>query len=1059
MYNLILRIKPKLKYLYILLLCLISFDLVAQKIEMNKFKVLKPRSIGPAGMSGRITAIDVINKKPEVIYVGTASGGIWLSRGGGVKWEPIFDNEKVSSIGDLTINQNNPSEIWVGTGEGNPRNSQSSGAGIYKSINGGKSWKLMGLEKTRNIHRVIIDPTDSKTVYAGVIGSAWNKHKERGVYKTNDGGKTWKKILYVNESTGVADIVMDPENPNKLIAAMWEYKRWPWFFKSGGKGSGLYITYDGGKNWKKLTNKDGLPDGELGRIGLAIAKSNPDVVYALIESKKNGLYKSNDGGNKWHKVTERNIGGRPFYYAEIYVDPKNEEKIYNLHTIVTVSINGGKNFKKLLPWNNQGNNIHVDHHAWWIHPENQNFLIDGNDGGLAISRDGGDSWRFVENIPVGQFYHINTDMEIPYNIYGGLQDNGSWKGPSQVWRAGGIRNAYWEELSFGDGFDVVPDKINNRYGYTMSQGGFLLRYDSKTGYNKFIKPIHPQNKKLRFNWNAAIAHGISDSNTVYFGSQYLHKSIDKGNTWSIISPDLTTNDHSKQKQNESGGLTIDATNAENYTSIVSIAPSPLDTNLIWVGTDDGNIQLSKNGGKTWNNLSSKLNELPKGSWIHQIKASKHNAGEAYVVANNYRKGDWNPHVYKTMNYGKTWKRITKNNQVWGYALSIVQDPIEPKLLFLGTEFHLYVSIDGGSNWTKWKHGYPTVSTMDMVIHPREHDLVIGTFGRAVFVLDDISPIREVARKGVKIFNKKIHAIDVVDAYLSIKRQALGTRAAGDAMFFGENKQYGAILNFIVNVKKPKNKAKINKIDNVIIKIYNKENEVIRTLKHLPNNGINRIFWNLDIKGFRYPGSKKLRKGSQERGGIKVCPGKYKVVYTYSGKKDSTYVTVKMDPRVNVNIKDLKENNKLMLTFLNKISVVTKAFDQLNESIRTVNKVQMQIPNEKNKINEILKKKCKLMKDSINILKKLIISQNKKQGIFNNSHVMRSKIFTTFRYLNSYEPPTTTQFLAIKHLEAEIEYFINKVNSFYKKTWKDYKIFIDNSDITPFKKNKPFKMNQ
>ena len=429
-----------------LLLSALLIPAMAQKLDMDKLKGMKARSIGPAGMSGRVTAIDVVLDDPSIIYIGTASGGLWKSTSGGIDWEPIFDDQPVASIGALAIDQNNPMVIWAGTGEGNPRNSQTSGDGIYKSIDGGKTWKMMGLKNSRNIHRVIINPQNPDIVYAAGIGTAWGENPERGVFRTKDGGKSWEKILYVDEKTGVAELVMDPENPNKLIAAMWEYRRWPWFFKSGGPGSGLHVTFDGGDNWEQRTDKDGLPAGELGRMGLAIAKSNPKIIYALIESKKNALYKSEDGGFKWSKVTDKNVSNRPFYYGEIHVDPNNENRIYNLHSRVTVSHDGGKTFQSLM------RGVHPDHHAWWIHPDDPSFLIDGNDGGMAISHDMGKSWRFVENLPLAQFYHINIDMETPYNVYGGMQDNGSWRGPSQVWRNGGIRNAYWEEVAFGDGF-------------------------------------------------------------------------------------------------------------------------------------------------------------------------------------------------------------------------------------------------------------------------------------------------------------------------------------------------------------------------------------------------------------------------------------------------------------------------------------------------------------------------------------------------------------------------------------------------------------------------------
>jgi len=573
--------------------------LIAQEINPEWMQGIAPRNIGPGGMSGRVTAIDVVTNQSDILYVGTASGGLWKSTSGGIDWTPLFQDQVTASIGAIAIQQSNPDVIWIGTGEGNPRNSLNGGYGVYRSLDAGKTWQSMGLEKTRHIHRIIVDPTNPNVVYVAAIGSPWGEHPERGIFKTSDAGKTWEKIVYVNTKTGAADLIMDPTNPNKLIAALWEHKRDPWFFKSGGEGSGLYITVDGGKNWVKKTSKEGLPEGELGRIGLAMAHNKPNVVYALIEAKKNALYKSTDGGDTWMKVNDKpEIGNRPFYYSDLFVDPQNENRLYSVFTYVNVSEDGGKSFTSLMPAYNANNGIHPDHHAWWIHPEDGSFMIDGNDGGLNITRDGGASWQFVGNIPVGQFYHVSVDLEYPYNVYGGMQDNGSWRGPAYVWKAQGIRNSYWQEIAFGDGFDVVPDRDDSRFGYAMSQQGNVSRYDWQTGNNYGVRPTHPDpNMVLRFNWNAAIGQDPFDNSTVYFGSQFVHKSSDKGLTWEVISPDLTTNDPEKQKQSESGGLTLDATGAENHCTLLVIEPSPIQKDLLWTGSDDGRVHITLDGGK------------------------------------------------------------------------------------------------------------------------------------------------------------------------------------------------------------------------------------------------------------------------------------------------------------------------------------------------------------------------------------------------------------------------------------------------------------------------------
>ncbi|MBV6652228.1 MAG: hypothetical protein KI786_00640, partial [Mameliella sp.] len=679
----------QLTWLILFGISLFALPMQGQEIDLDHFEALAPRNIGPAGMSGRVTSIDVVNAQPNRIYVGTASGGVWYSGSGGINWEPVFDDGPIQSIGALTINQQNPDEIWVGTGEGNPRNSHNSGGGIFKSIDGGKNWKCMGLENTKTIHRIIIHQDNPDVVYAATLGSAWGPNPERGVFRTTDGGDNWEKVLFVNDSTGCADLVVDPTNPNKLVAAMWEFGRKPWFFNSGGEGSGMYISFDGGDSWEERTDEDGLPKGNLGRMGLAIAPSKPNIIYALVEAKKDGFYKSTDGGFEWELVSTKNIGNRPFYYADIFVDPKNENRIFNLWSYMSKSEDGGKTFEYF------GRSTHPDHHSFWVHPENPNYMIEGNDGGLNISHDGGATWRFVQTLPLAQFYHISYDMDIPYNIAGGMQDNGSWVGPSAVWEYGGIQNTDWQEVYFGDGFDVVFRPDNNRYVYAMSQGGNVSYIDRETGKSRFVKPVHPEGEELRFNWNAAIAQDPYNDCGVYFGSQYVHKSMDCGLTWKIISPDLTTNDSTKQRQFESGGLTIDDTRAENFTNIIAIAPSPVEESVIWVGTDDGHLQLTQDGGKSWTELSERLEGARPGSWIPFIEVSEDKAGEAFVIVNDYRRNDWRPMAYHTNDFGETFTRIVNEDQVEGHALSIVQDPEVKNLLWLGTDYGLYFSIDYG----------------------------------------------------------------------------------------------------------------------------------------------------------------------------------------------------------------------------------------------------------------------------------------------------------------------------------------------------------------------------
>ena len=1060
------------------MLFLASTTLLAQDISLNVLKNMKPRNIGPGGMSGRVTAIDVVNNNTDVMYVGTASGGLWKSESGGITWTPIFDNEVTASIGAVAIQQSNPSVIWVGTGEGNPRNSLNGGYGVFKSLDGGKSWTAMGLENTRHIHRVIIDPTNPDIVYVGAIGSPWGEHPERGVFKTIDGGKTWNKMLFANNKTGVADLIMDPTNPNKLIAAMWEHKRDPWFFNSGGEGSGLHITHDGGKTWKKITEKEGFPKGNLGRIGVAIAPNKPNIVYALVEANKNALYKSEDGGFSWEMINKKNdIGNRPFYYSEIYVDPQNENRVFSIYTYVNVSEDGGKNFKQLMPAYGVSNGVHPDHHAWWIHPTDGSFMIDGNDGGMNITKDGGKTWRFIGNLPVAQFYHINVDNEIPYNVYGGMQDNGSWRGPAYTWRVQGIRNSYWQEISFGDGFDVVPDKDDSRYGWSMSQQGYVSRYDWQTGNNYSVKPTHPDpNIELRFNWNSAINIDPFDNNTLYFGSQFVHKSRDKGDTWTVISPDLTTNDPEKQKQSESGGLTMDATGAENHTTILVIEPSPLEKEMLWVGTDDGKVHYTTNGGNSWTEVTKNLKGLPTGSWITQIKASNKNKGEALLVANDYRRFNYTPYAYRTTNYGNTWERIVDHSDVQSYTLSIVEDPIEKNLLFLGTDDGLYISFDAGNKWTKWTNSFPTVSVKDLVIHPREHDLIIGTFGRAAWVLDDIRPLRELA-KNKQILNNKLKLFKPPTAYQAAYQQPTGSRFGADAMYHGENRGYGAQLSYYIKMDETKkaiedkkdteitpeiekDNAKI-KWDSIHLKVYDGD-RLIRTLKEKTpdSTGIYKWSWYMDEAGVDYP-SKRIRKRTNERGGVSVKPGNYKLVLHYGDQTSEEMITVKSDPRIDASMANINQVYNASKQLEQMQQTAADAVKQLIESKNVAKDYQSLLSKlDKDKYKEEIKSSKEVVKHIDSIVDKFLGKEDKRQGITRNPEVtIMQRLGQARQYVSSRQNGiTATETTLIKNAKTALENTLNEINAFFNDTWAPYRSKMEAVKTDPFKEIKTFKLD-
>ncbi len=757
---------------------------------------MKARAIGPAAMSGRIAAIEAVESNPEVIYVGGAASGVWKSVNGGNTWHPIFDDQPVHSIGAIAIFAANPDIVWVGTGEGNPRNSASVGNGVYRSLDAGRTWQHLGLDKTERIRRIVLHPTDPDIAYVAAEGREWGENPERGIFKTTDGGRTWKRVLYVDERSGGSELVMDPANPNKLFASLWDYRRWPWFFRSGGPGSGLYVTYDGGDHWQRYTEEDGMPKGQLGRMGVAIARSQPDIVYALVEAEgKNVVLRSADGGKRWETVnSDPDTTERPFYYADIRVDPAWPNRVYDLTSRLRVSDDSGKTFRPM----GQAREIHGDYHALWIDPHDPRYLIAGEDGGVGISHDRGESWSFVANLPFGQYYHVAVDMEMPYNIYGGLQDNGSWRGPSAVWENGGIRNVHWQIFGGGDGFVMLPDPQDPMIGYSESQGGELSRYDIRTRVRKRIRPAELSTdpaRRLRFNWNTGLAVDPFAPGTIYYGSQYLLKSTDRGDSWTVISPDLTTNNPDWEHQDRSGGLTLDASGAENYCTILTIAPSPVERGVIWVGTDDGRVQVTRDGGRTWSSVEANVPGVPAHTWVPQIRASAHGGGTAFAVFDDHRRSNWAPYVYRTDDYGRTWKSLAGAG-VRGYALAIDQDPVDGDLLFLGTEFGLYVSLDGGGHWLPWKHGVPTASVMDLIVHPRDFDLVLGTHGRSLYVVDDITPLRQMSAATLQ---EPLHLYQGGPAQQHRAVQGPGAYEPGSGEFQGENRPYGALITYSLNL--------------------------------------------------------------------------------------------------------------------------------------------------------------------------------------------------------------------------------------------------------------------
>jgi photosystem II stability/assembly factor-like uncharacterized protein len=1034
---------------FLLFIVLAGLSVRAQ-VKLEQFKNLKPRNIGPAGMSGRVTAIDALYSNPDIIFVGAASGGVWKTDNGGATWAPLFDEQPLINIGALTVQQNNPAVIWVGTGEGNPRNSLNLGEGIFKSLDGGKTWRRMGLERTRNIHRILIDPTQPNTVYVAAIGNPYGIHPERGVYKTTDGGDTWQRILYANDTTGCAELIMDPSNPNKLIANMWQHQRKPWNFNSGGPGGGIHITVDGGKTWKRLGKEDGLPDGSIGRCGLAFSRSMPSRVYAKVEATKNGFYRSDDGGFSWKLVNSdpAQVTDRPFYYNEIYVDPKNENRIYDIHSTVTLSEDGGKSFTTLIPYNG----IHPDHHAWWIHPDNENLIIEGNDGGIGISRDRGKTWRFDEQLPFGQFYHVNVDNELPYNVMGGMQDNGSWRGPAYTWVNEGIRNYYWESLWGGDGFDVVPDPTDSKWVYAMSQGGSVGRYQVATGQRESIRPPAPDARtKMRFNWNSAIATDPFDANTVYFGSQFVNKSTDRGTTWSVISPDLTTNNPEQQKE-ETGGLTLDITGAENHNTIMAIAPSPLNRDLIWVGTDDGNLQLTRDGGKTWTNFRGKIPGMNTGAWITQVHASRYQEGEVVVVCNDYRRGDFGITIFRTRDMGKTWENLAANKGLRGYALCFLQDPVEPNLIFVGTEHGLWVSFDNGRSFQQWKNGYPSVSTYDLAIQEREADLAIASFGRALWVMDDIRPLRAAAKNNGSLPAKRIQAFEPPVAYQAQYRNAPGYEWSTWGLYQGENRRRGAMVSFFVTVPDAKDTLALKqKADSATVRILDGSGKAIRSFKVKADTGFNRMYWGFDTRGSRQPGSPRPRPNAPEPGGgMPVFPGTYKILLAMGKESDSVWVIVKPDPRFETR-QDIYDAKKNMLERLQKsVDALTAAMDRVLDAEETLTKLEAQLKGVEGKEADSLSKGIKAQRDEIKKLREPIFGRSSdKQGISRFADRTTTSVLMGVRMeiMGKLAAPTAQTERLLQEAEEQVQASVRSINDYMTGGWAAFR---KQAEATPMK---------
>ncbi|MEQ9397880.1 MAG: hypothetical protein RJQ04_01805 [Longimicrobiales bacterium] len=989
---------------------------------------MQARHIGPAGMSGRVSAVDVVLSDRNQIYVASATGGVHKSEDGGLTWNPVFDDEHTLGMGAVAVFQPNPDIVWAGTGEGNPRNSAGVGRGIWKSIDAGRTWRWMGLEESERIHRIVPHPTDPDVVYVGAMGPAWSDGRQRGVYKTTDGGETWERVLWVDERTGIADLIMDPSNPDKLFAAMWEFRRTPSFFTSGGPGSGLYVTHDGGRNWSELTEDDGLPPGDLGRIGLAISPSDPEVVYALVEAERSELLRSDDGGASWRTISDREgVAPRPFYYADLRIDPKNENRIYSLHSAIQVSEDQGRTWRTVVP----SAIIHGDVHELWIDPDDPRKMIIGEDGGIAFTYDRGDHWRFVENLTLAQFYEIEVDMDTPYNVYGGLQDNGSWYGPSTVWETKGILNAHWRRVGGGDGFDVMDDPSSDRHGYSMSQQGNLQRFDKVTGTRVGIRPVHPDGVPLRFNWNAALSLDPHDSTTIYMGSQFVHRSADHGDTWEILSPDLTTNDPAHQRQDVSGGLSLDATGAENNTTILTIQVSHLDPELIWVGTDDGRVHVTRDGGATWTSVEDNIPGAPGRAYVPDVQPSKHDAGTAYVVMGDHRNGDWTPYVFRTRDYGATWADLATDD-IDGFVRAIEEDPVEPDLLFLGTEFGLHVSLNGGVSWEKFTAGVPAVPIRDLLVHPREHDLVLGTHGRGVIIVDDIRPLRARADGSVAAGAGPV-MIDPPPAHLLEIAEGIGYRSTGHAMQQAETRPFGALLSFWHNDRE---QATVTVRTDGGDMVWQDEIDAVP--------GVNRFEWNLrpgdDADEDVFPGF------------LEVMPGRYEVTVAAGGASSSADLDVRLDPRGTVTVAQLQARREAVAQIASWNRTAQEARDRMDATLEALGAVLRTLDAD----DADLRTRGRALQDTVQARMQAWFTGPECQGICGGDPLVDAVRAPLGRVAGRMGAPTPTDRTAMAQAQAALDELVTGVNALFADHVQPYRQALQAAGYSPLPNPDPLR---
>ena len=916
------------KLLALTVLAMVAFPApaaVAQADPADPMAIMRWREIGPAVVGGRVSDLAVNEADPRILYVGTATGGVWKTTNHGTTWEAVFTGESTASIGAITLAPSNPNIVWVGTGE--PQNRQSSpwGDGVYKSTDGGRTWQHMGLRRTLHISRIRIHPRDPDIVYVAAVGGLWGPNPERGVFKTTDGGETWEHVLALDDDTGAIDLIMDPGDPNTLLAAMYQRRRTPWGFNGGGPGSGIYRTLNGGGSWERVDQ--GLPEGDLGRIGLDVYRRDGSLIYALVEGRRGtGLYRSKNRGDSWEFLSDNNP--RPMYFSLIRIDPNNPERIYTGGQNLMRSDDGGRTFTS-----EGARNVHLDHHALWIDPSNSNHLLMGSDGGISTSWDGSETWRFYDNLPIAQFYEIGFDTRAPYWVCGGLQDNGSWCGPTNTLDNQGIRNADWLNVGGGDGFYVHVDPLEPSVLFSESQGGRLTRMDLNTGERASVAPS-PQaslgegapprrdrstddppdedERIYRTNWNTPVVMSSHDRNTIYFGAQMLMRSTDRGQSWEQISPDLTY-DIDRATLEIMGELPSDSMVAmhdgtRTYSTLTTVGESPMNPDVIYTGSDDGRLMGTRDGGDTWSDLTPNLPiDLPDNTYVSRVVASNEREGRIYATFDGHQTADFTPYVYMSNDYGATWSRISSGLPNWSVNV-FIEHPAADRLLFVGSEVGVFVSIDRGAHWRPLMNELPTVPVDDIKIHPLTNDLVIGTHGRGIWVMPDVSPLEALSRVDDLVAGPYLFPVQSVTDWKTFRFQEW----TASAEFRLPNPEPGARIRYWLPDPGPA-LSPDSAAAPVEIHIFDSSRREVRTLEGPSTPGAHEVTWDLRIEP-AYELEEGETVGRRQAGpdGPKVLPGVYQVELEVDGTTMSGDLVVSMDPRLAVSPLDLQARQTALM---------------------------------------------------------------------------------------------------------------------------------------------------